>query len=456
MRKIICLLCVLVLLPVTCFAWGSPDGTPMAFDFDFGFEMDPDAFPKEDYRTALGYSELLNRTRISGTYMLAGDGSDCFDLNLNVSITDTKTETISFHLFGSHNNLYITSPLVGTERLYMNLNGLLIIALKIHDYFGIAAQEPALLLPYATEFGMNGLKWLWAGQFPAGTNVKMNRQEVRKLAGSLQALLTEDSDFADWVKAVGIRSGFSDVIEDEMSAVDDYVMDFFPDGLNRKVTKNGETWTTGKTTIATRKTENNEESFDLLLPATAEYGLVTEIHSNKRKAGSGNDIELTAKIASDTDNWLDLTATGENVPETYFFTEPFSLEINTAGYLTGNAGLKIVGEKTGDHELAASFFRKDETTGEYRQLLRVSGTRTDRTGDPNPTYDQSLVYESVYLTALSDQSLSDLMNNIAGPFVKGILPVLVQVPTITCQVILDQLTEHGVLNLLTGDLDLGN
>ena len=116
----------------------------MAFDFDFGFEMDPDAFPTADHRIVQGYSELLNRTRISGTYMLAGDGSNCFDLLLNLSVTDTKTETISFHLFGSYNNLYITSPLFGEERLYMNLNGLLIIALKIFDYFEIAAQEPAL------------------------------------------------------------------------------------------------------------------------------------------------------------------------------------------------------------------------------------------------------------------------------------------------------------------------
>ena len=456
MRKIICLLCVLVLLPVSCFAWGSPDGTPMAFDFDFGFEMDPDAFPKEDYRTALGYSELLNRTRISGTYMLAGDGSDCFDLNLNVSITDTKTETVSIHFFGPRGGMYITSPLLGDVILFMNLQGLLKIALKAYDYFEIPLQEPALLLSYANEYGLHGLKESWGEWFPTGKNVALKQKKTLELASDLRNLWADDENFVDWLNAVGIRSGFSSVVEEEMAAMEDYVRNCFPDGLTRKVTKKGETWTTGKTTIATRKTENDEETFDLLLPATAEYGLVTEIHSNKRKAGSVNDIDLSAKIDSDTENWLDLTVTGENVPDDYFFTEPFSMEINTAGFLTGNAGLKIVGEKTGDRDLAVTIYLKDETTGEYRQAIRASGTKTDRTGDPNPAYDYTLVFESVYVTALTEASLSDLMNNVAGPFVKGILPVLVQVPTITCQVILDQLTEHGVLNLLTGDLDLGN
>lgn len=455
MRKIICLLCVIALLPVSCFAWSSPDGAPMAFDFDFGFEMDPDAFPTADHRIVQGYSELLNRTRISGTYMLAGDGSNCFDLLLNLSVTDTKTETISFHLFGSYNNLYITSPLFGAERLYMNLNGLLIIALKIFDYFEIAAQEPALLLPYATEFGTQGLRQMWAQQFPAGTDVTMDQQDTLNFAESLQALLAEDRDFADWVNAIGIRSGFSGIIEEEVDSAEDYVLDHFPDGLTRTVTETGETWMTGETVIASRTAENVAESFELLLPATEQYELVTEISSKAQQAGTGKDLDLTAKIASEEENWLDLTVTGENVPDTYFFTEPFTLDIKTAGYLTEEAGLKIIGEKTGDNGLVVTFFLKDEATGEYRQVVRASGTRTDRTGDPNPTYDMSLVYESVYLTALADQSLAELLNNIAKPFAKGILPFLVQVPTISCQVILDQLTDHGVLNLLNGEMDLG-
>ena len=42
------------------------------------------------------------------------------------------------------------------------------------------------------------------------------------------------------------------------------------------------------------------------------------------------------------------------------------------------------------------------------------------------------------------------------PTSRSLLKRISKVPTITCQVILDQLTEHSVLNLLTGDLDLGN
>ena len=93
--------------------------------------------------------------------------------------------------------------------------------------------------------------------------------------------------------------------------------------------------------------------------------------------------------------------------------------------------------------------------GDYRQAVRCSGTVKTRTGDPNPTYDTMLVYDSVYLTALTEVTLSRLTNNIAGPFIRGILPLLTQIPAVSCQVILDRLTEHGVLNLLSSDFDLG-
>ena len=202
MRKIICLLCVLVLLPVTCFAWGSPDGTPMAFDFDFGFEMDPDAFPKEDYRTALGYSELLNRTRISGTWIRSGNWNDCYDITLNIAITDKETANVPLRLFGFRNGLFVESPLLGEERLFMNLDGWLKIALKAYDYFEIPAQEPALLLPYASELGLRGFNERWEKWFPTGKNVALKQKKTLGFTSDLRNLWTDDENFADWINAV--------------------------------------------------------------------------------------------------------------------------------------------------------------------------------------------------------------------------------------------------------------
>lgn len=454
MRKLLCFLCALVLLPVSCFAWSSPDGSPRAFDFDFGFEVDPDAFPEDDCRTATGYGELLNRVRISGTYIMAGDGSNCYDLQLILSVADKKRAEIPLRFFGSNNDMYITSPFLGDETLFMNLNGWLKIALKAYDYFEIPLQEPALLLPYATEFGERGLRYFWAEQFPDGKTVKLNQKNLLQLAADLRKLLNEDEDLADWLNAIGIRSGFSSVIMEETETLEDWVRNQFPEGLSRTVTKKGETWASGDRTVCTRTSENGSESLEILLPPTDQYGLVTEIHSRKQPAGNGNDLEMTAKIASDTENWLNLNLFCANLPETFPFTEPFTMEFRTSGYLTGDADLTVTGEITGEHGLTVTLFLKDPETGEARPAVRCSGTATARTGDPNPTYDHSKVYESVYLTALTDYTLSELMNNIAGPMVRGMLPVLIQIPTISCQVILDQLTEHGVLNLLSGDLDL--
>ena len=338
--------------------------------------------------------------------------------------------------------------------LYVRLELWLPLALKMYDYFNIPLQDLVLLIPYITKQGTDGLKGLWENTFTNVSNINLTQDEVIQLAGNLQELWNEDGNLRDWLKAIGIRSGFADIVEEEMETVEDYVRNRFPNGLIRIVGENYETWMSGETLIATQHTENGEEIFELLLPATEQYELVTEINNKTQMIGKCKNIDLDMEIASDEENWLDLILTGKNVPDTCFFTEPFVLDIKTTGYLTGENDLKIVGETTDDDGFAISFFLVDRLIGQYHQAVRVSGTIEKVLNYSNPPYDLAEEYEWVYLGGLSDSSFSDLMNNIAGPFMKGILPVLVQVPTITCQVILDQLTEHGVLNLLSGDLDL--
>lgn len=461
MRKLLCFLCVLVLLPVSCFAYTSDDGSPLAFDFDFGFEMDPDAFPTADHRIAQGYSELLNRTRISGSYVLAGNGTDSFDVDLNLCITDKKPAEAEFTLFGYHNYVFITSPLFGNERLMIDLAYLPTIGLKVYDYFDIPMQECAMLFPFSSESRLQNLISLWIEQFPNGESIDMQLAELLCVANRLQEIYNMDEGICEWLKSIGIRSGFYDIIDEEIYVLDDYVENNFPNGLTRTVMETGEIWMTGETIIASKITENGTESFELLLPATEQYELVTEISSKVQQAGTGKDLDLNVKIASEEETWLDLTVTGENVPDNYSFTEPFTLDIDTAGYLTEEAGLRIVGEKNGDNDLEVIFYLKNEMTGEYRQAIRLFGTTREWLEAKNPVYDYSIVYEtyfqdkSIALNRLTESSLSKLLNKILYPFVKGIIPLLVQIPTISCQVILDQLDEHGVLNLLRGEMDLG-
>ena len=101
MRRRICLLCVLMVLFGLCPAQAE-ENRPLAYAFDLGFSLDPAVFPQEYARDAEGWGVLLEKSRLSGSWIEARDGSDCFDIDLNFTVTDRKAASVPLHMYGNH------------------------------------------------------------------------------------------------------------------------------------------------------------------------------------------------------------------------------------------------------------------------------------------------------------------------------------------------------------------
>ncbi len=449
MRRGICLACVLMVLFTVCPALAAENG-PLAFDFDLGFELDPTAFPAEKKRDAEGWGALLEKSRLSGNWTEAGDGSDCFDITLDLSVTDRKTASVPVHVFGHRYGAYITSPLLADQRLYFNFAGWLKIALKMYDYFEIPLQEPALLLRYANDYALQKLKAFWKEAFPPAEGEKhYSPEQLKEIAAGLRTVLAEDTDLMDWISAIGIRSGLDTLLLEEAGMLDLYVDDAFSEGLTVERSGSQERWITGETVLMEKKSTDTGGTFELHLPATPENGLVVDISWQK----TGEDLKLTAKLATARETYLDLCVEGSALPETAIFTEPFSLTVCSSGFMTGNVDCRIAGEAGEADARTLTLYLKDPD-GNEKEAFRADGMICPLPDAANPSYGGELTWDSVYLTSLTEYSLSDLTNKIAGSFVRGILPVLVEIPPVSCQVILDELTECGVLQLLSGDFEL--
>lgn len=449
MRRGICLLCALMVLFGLCPAWAE-ENAPLAYEFDLGFALDPTAFPQENARDAEGWGALLEKTRVSGSWIEARNGSDCFDIDLKFSVTDRKTASVPLHLYGHHYGAYIESPLLADQRLYFYFGGWLKIALKMYDYFEIPLQEPALLLNFANDFALQRLKAFWKDAFPPTEGeTHYTPDRLKEIADGLRNLLAEDTDLNDWISAVGIRSGLDTLILEEAEWLDLYVDENFPEGLT--VSRNGQTekWTAGNTPVMERDLSDSGETFELHLPTSAGNGVAVDIACQK----TGGDLALGAKIASARETYLDLEIGGTGVPGTAFFAEPFSLEVRSSGYMTGEVDCRIVGETGEGDTRTLTLYRKD-AEGNGKEALRVSGTVRALPDAENPAYGGELTWDSIYLTSLTEYTLADLTNKAAGAFARGILPVLVEVPPISCQVILDELTDCGILLLLSSDYEL--
>lgn len=451
MRRGICLLCVLMVLFGLCPA-RAEENRPLAYAFDLGFNMDPTVFPQEYARDAEGWGALLEKSRVSGSWVEAGNGSDCFDIDLIFSVTDRKTASVPLHTYGNRTYWYFDSPLLGDQRMYVYFINFPRLALMIYDYFGIPLQEPSLLLNFVNYFALQKLKAFWTGAFPPTEGeTHYTPDRLKEIAVGLKGLLAEDELLNDWISAVGIRSGLDALVLEEAELLNEYVDKAFAKGLTVMRNAEGEVWSTGDTVVKESCYADGEQTYALHLPASFGNGVCVDI--NRRE--TEEKLNLSVKIASVRETYLDIQLEGTALPETMSFEQPFVLDIWSTGYMTGDVDCRIVGE-TGEGDTRALILYLKDADGNEKEALRVSGTIRAIQNAENPAYDSGLVKGAINPMNLNEYTLADLTNQLAEPFVRGILPVLVEVPPLSCQVILDELTDCGILLLLSSDFELGH
>lgn len=448
-RRGICLLCVLIVLFCLCPA-RAEENRPLAYAFDLGFSMDPTVVPREYARDAEGWSALLEKSRLSGTWIEARDGSDCFDIDLNFSVTDRKTATVPLHMSGNRSYVLFESPLLGDQRMYLYFLYFPYLALMIYDYFGIPLQEATLLFNSANDFPLQKLKAFWMGAFPPTEGESCyTPDQLKEIAARLKGLLAAEDFVTKWISAIGIRSGLDALAMEEVELLEDYVDEAFEKGLMVTRTADGEVWSTGDTVVKESRYTDGNQTYSLHLPPSFGNGVSVDINRRETR----EKLSLSAKIASVRETYLDLHLEGTVLPETVFFEQPFVLDIRSNGYMTGDVDFRILGE-TGEGDTRALILYLKDADGNEKEAFRISGTIRAIPEAENPAYDNGMIEGSINLMDLNEYTLANLTNQLAEPFVRGILPVLVEVPPLSCQVILDELTDCGILLLLSSDFEL--
>ena len=61
-----------------------------------------------------------------------------------------------------------------------------------------------------------------------------------------------------------------------------------------------------------------------------------------------------------------------------------------------------------------------------------------------------MIYE-LNIFSVNDVTLKEFVGQVLRPAFEGLLPFLVEMPASSCQVIMDDLTEAGVLSVLLGE-----
>lgn len=434
--RVLALVLCLSLLP---FAAPAED-VKQGYAFDLSFEMDASAYPEEDQAMVEGFADLLNMLTLSGTAVREGDS---FDLIFDMLLNGNESTRTAFKLYGTDANWQLESSLLGEEKLMLNQKALLEFAMKAYYHLEMPLQYIALLIsPYAHLDGVWSIRHECLGTLFHHDGARLiTRDRVDQLVSFIAENAEFDRGFYNWVSALTMDLGYSDVIFESLYTLPDWVDTFMSDeGITVTISldKTREYWVTGDTTLYQRLGDD----WQLTLPPSLEGDTVTA--SCTREDGV---MTLTADITSaDGESKLDFDLVVNGLPEAFPFTGEASATLSLTG-LMFPAPIELAATLVSDG-VTVTLTQLDAAT--QLPMLTVTGVIAPAEL-PVPAYIGDEL-DGLNVFSVNDESLSEFVRNVMEPFMTGFLPILVELPASSYNSIFELLNQYGVLDLLTAGL----
>lgn len=435
-RCLALLLCVLF-LPLGALADAAP-----ALSFRLTFDMDASAYPDDVRDIMPGIADLLNELSFEG--LLTGlDGE--FDLKADLLLRGLERTRTDIHLFGTEEIWHVRSSLLGHETLSFVMYTLLEFALKGYTHMRIPFQRVAILVePYVhTDPFIGFARIANPVLFAEEGSRAIRRDTLLDMAGQLQENLETNLYFRNWAQAVAVETGYDEYLMDLIRDLPDWLETFVPrDGITVAIDDHSETWSAGTLTLLRMETDQSgARSVSAALPPMTDGSTIT---FDAATQPDGELLHFSADLVirdSDDEALLNLHADG-SAPVSLPVAQAFSLTWDATGPMVGGDGvhLRFEGEPT-DSGVVIRQLTPD------RSMVMLTMTAELETTDVDFVPDSA--GDSIYAFAVDTNSLSDLVDRIASPLVRGLLPLIAQAPTSSCQTLMNMLEESGVFGLLT-------
>ena len=439
-RRVLALLLCLVLLPVSALA-SAHENAPAA-RFRLAFDMNPEAYPDDARAVTPGIADLLRVLTIEGQLAMA-DGE--FELKTDLLLGGIERTRTDLRLFGTEELWHIRSSLLGNETLTMVMRAFLEFAVKGYSHLGIPLQRAAILVtPFVHTAPLRGFYDLLVGTVYAepGTHTVL-KSDLMEMAAQARALADSDIQFGVWTRAMAMETGYDGYLADLILTLPEWLETFMPlNGLTITRDEAVETWTTNALTLFRREQDQSGgQVVSVALPPMLDGNVIT-LDASLQPDGDLYHGSLNLLI---DDGWggtlLDLRVSG-SLPARLPITRDFSLIWDAEGLIVGGEGAHLLfeGEPTATGVILRQW-TPDRSTVMLTVTADIEPTQANFSADPEG--------ESVYILSVNGETLSELMSRIASPMIRGLLPLIAQAPTSSCQTLMNLLEDSGVFALLT-------
>lgn len=451
LRRALALLMVLVL----CVPFASAEEEVHGLRIQLGFQMDPSAYPQEDQELLQGIADMLNILGVQSTLAWEGDLLDTsasFDSSVSFSLNGQE-DLINLHLYGTPSHIVVGSNLLGDQQMMLNMLAWLEFSMKSYFYLGMPLQNIALCTStYAHTSAFEALAAVWNPVMNASEGSRViAREDILEMLPLLADTAQYDRAFSCWLQAMLLDAGYDGMVLEALLATPEWAEGFLDaEGIRVTVEGETETWTTGELTLFRR----DAQGWTLTLPATAE-GYTAQ--ASMSQTTDSYSLRLCFGLEEEADV-LDLALSATGLPTGEDGQGKAELTLDRTGSMLNESHLRWAvnwSRATQADGLAEWQISAVQTHSETdAEMLAITGTLTECVPDvalgwePGELIDAGINIFSVY-----EDTLAAFVQEVKGPFMEGMLPVLVALPSSSYQSFFQLLEQYGVLDVLTAGME---
>lgn len=456
MKKVFCLILSLMLIAFYVIPHVYADDREDAFGFNYqvSFHLHDDAFRPFEMRRLQGYIDLLDSLSFSG-FFSRSLSSQAFEFSITAKPNDSKSKPVSFLISGTPRDMIIDSPLFGDEKVTLYNDSLLQFALKTYEHLGIQLQNLILCFPYTYTYAFHSPLNNWNQMLKNKKgDFSISSKAIKSLTSSWDKQLETDTALHDLIDSFCIANPDADIIREEFLHFPAYIRETVTKGKSVKVRKSQEkeTWITqsGNVFISSSSPEYYEVS--LHLPETS-GGFTPFFHYSDSFVSPFRNISADASYISDDDkNLLLFHFDVSGLPDKWPTDCLASGRLQASGSIFPELDLSFTLTTESDGSFVLSISRNPDSDKQPPSVfLTVTGNLSNRENDTVAAFNKTVFDQCVSLLNVNDESLTALLTRISGSLGSGLLRFLTGIPASSCQSIMDDLTEVGILDMLLSE-----
>lgn len=431
-----------------------------SYDFDLRFHLNIEEYPFREQKYIQGYQELLDMLELKGNVAWC-DEKKSLDIHFEIIPVTNPEAAIQFRIYGLQDFMCMTSPLLGEEPLFLNNYGVMKFAGFVWQSIKIPLPYVVLLNPYVTMRSLKNEVDAWRKVIPTiSDKQKITVKQLKKVSDTWKDQLQHDSLLENWLYGLYAMLPDTITVETALEALPDLLVKLAKGKDLRIKGKDGvlSCVTAANQTIFEEIREENSYAFELKLPENDEPYLPYFYYDEKQQEGtkayhlilSWNRNQGTEE-ENRLESLLNIGISANGIPSSWPAKAEISVTASSGGYIlpANDVKIRIHSKENGNFQLE-TYRSFDDKGGGPLFVCSGSVTPAEYNGEMEYNYDELSSHPALFVTSYGE--LSDLMNRISKPVMKGMLDFLYEMPVSSCQSIMDDLENYQVLELIMNGL----